>query len=97
MVDLRDDFEWDDNNEEHLARHDVAPFEAEGAVTDPDATARREGADRFGNPRYVYLGRSVDGRVLMVVIDRRGPRRWRIGTARPATARERSAYHRRAR
>jgi hypothetical protein len=28
-------FDWDDANEEHLARHGVTPEEAEEALTDP--------------------------------------------------------------
>lgn len=94
MVGPDDDFEWDDENRNHIARHDVADFEAEEAVTDPDAFGRRRGKDRFGNPRYVYLGQSVDGRVLFVVLDRKGARTWRVATARPAKPRERSVYNR---
>lgn len=94
MIREDDDFEWDDENRDHIALHDVADFEAEEAVTDPDAFGRREGRDRFGNARYVYLGKSMDGRTLFVVLDRKGERRWRVATARPAKPRERSAYNR---
>lgn len=30
----RYEFEWDDDNIEHIARHDVEPWEAEEAVAD---------------------------------------------------------------
>ena len=30
------EFAWDEENEEHISRHDVAPYEAEEAMTDPE-------------------------------------------------------------
>lgn len=97
MISSNDYFEWEDENEDHLARHDVDPYEAEEVVTEPKAIVRREGTDRFGNPRFLYLGKTVDGRILVVVIDRKASQHWRIGTARPAKPGERKAYKRRTR
>lgn len=37
MHDSADEFEWDEDNEEHIAEHDVDPYEAEDAVLDPGA------------------------------------------------------------
>ncbi len=31
-----EEFDWDDNNIEHIARHGVEPWEAEEALLDPD-------------------------------------------------------------
>ena len=90
-----DEFEWDENNEEHIAEHDVDPYEAEDSVLDPDAVLIRRGKDRFGNPRYLCLGKTEDGRMLIVVVDRKGGRRWRVGSARDASPGERKSYRKR--
>jgi uncharacterized DUF497 family protein len=90
-----DEFEWDEENEGHLARHQVDRFEAEEAATDTGAVIRRAGKDRIGNPRYAYIGKTVDGRVLFLVIDRKERQRWRVGTARDATFEEKRSYRRR--
>jgi uncharacterized DUF497 family protein len=88
-----DDFVWDKDNEAKIARkHCVDRYEAEDAARDPDATVRRQGEDRFGNPRYIYVGKTLDGRILFVVVDRKGAHLWRIGTARNATFQEKRAY-----
>lgn len=80
----RDEFEWDEENEDHIADHGVDRFEAEEAATDPAAVVRRVGEDRFGNPRYTYIGQTEDGRILFVVLDRKGRGRFRVGSARDA-------------
>jgi uncharacterized DUF497 family protein len=89
------DFEWDEYNEDHIARHGVDPYEAEEAATDPGAVFRRSGSDRFNNPRYLCLGRTESGRILFLVLDRKWEGRWRVGTARNAVPRERKDYRRR--
>lgn len=48
-----EEFEWDDGNERHIARHGVDLFEVEEAARDPAASVKRVGDDRYGNPRYV--------------------------------------------
>ena len=92
-----DEFEWDEENERHLARHRVDRFEAEEAATDPQVVVRRAGKDRFGNPRYTYIAKTIDGRVLFLVVDRKGQQRWRVGTGRDATLEEKRSYRRRSR
>lgn len=63
----RDEFEWDDDNEGKLAaRHGVDRYEAEEAATDPRASVKRIGADRVGNPEYVLVGKTDDGRILFM-------------------------------
>ena len=56
------EFEWDDNNIEHIARHGVFPDEVEDVAFD-DAPWIRKG--RKGT-RYM-LGYTVPGRYLFVV------------------------------
>ena len=90
-----DGFEWDEENEGYLARHGVDRFEAEEAATDRGAVVRRAGKDRFGSPRYIYLGKTIDGPMLFLVVDRKGQQRWRIGTGRDATFEEKRSYRRR--
>lgn len=67
-----DEFEWDDDNEYHLAKHGVDRYEAEEAATDPAAIVKRVGTDRYGNRRYIYVGKTEDGRILFMVVDRKG-------------------------
>ena len=94
----RDEFEWDDDNEPKLAaRHGVDRYEAEEAATDPKASVKRIGKDRSGNPEYVFVGKTDDGRILfMIGVLKRG-RTWRIGSARDAEFLEKRAYRKRSR
>jgi len=90
-----DDFEWDKDNEAHIAEHDVDPYEATEAIRDRSAIIWRAGKDKFGNPRYLCIGKSKDGRILFLVVDRKAERRWRVGSARTAGPRARKAYRKR--
>jgi uncharacterized DUF497 family protein len=69
-------FEWDEHNESHIAEHGVDRYEAEDAATDPAVVIRRIGKDRYDNPRYIYVGKTEDGRILYMVVDRKGQRRF---------------------
>lgn len=95
MISDRDDFEWDENNEGHIADHNVDPYEAEEAATDRGAIIWRDGNDRFGNPRYLCIGKTEDGRILFLVMDRKEGSRWRVGSAREAGPRPRKVYRKR--
>jgi uncharacterized DUF497 family protein len=86
------EFEWDEANEEHIARHGVTPEEAEEALTD----SRRVGAPAYnteGEQRRAYLGATDDGRVLFVVYTRRRSK-LRVVAARDATSAQRRRYRR---
>jgi uncharacterized DUF497 family protein len=89
-----DEFEWDEDNEDHIAKHRVDRYEAEEAATDPAVVVRRVGKDRYGNPRYIYIGKTVDGRILFMVVDHKRRRRFRIGSARDAKFEEKRGYRR---
>jgi uncharacterized DUF497 family protein len=92
----QDEFEWDSDNEEKLAaRHGVDRYEAEEAATDPRASVKRIGTDRFGNPEYIFVGKTDDGRILFMVGVRKRDRVWRIGSARDAKFHEKRAYRKR--
>lgn len=91
----RDEFEWDEDNENHIAEHNIDPYEAQEAATDPGAIIWRQGNDKFGNPRYLCIGKTKDGRIIFLVMDRKQPRQWRIGSARDAKPSARKAYRKR--
>ncbi len=87
------EFDWDDANLEHIARHGVEPGEAEEALTDPSATRAGTYRGPSGERRGSIVGKTEDGRVLFVVFTfRRGA--VRVVTARNADATEKSRYHR---
>ena len=86
------EFEWDDANADHIAAHGVYPDEVEGAYDDPGRTA----LPVYSTPaerRRGFLGATESGRLLAVVITRRGAA-LRVVTARDATERERRCYRR---
>lgn len=56
------EFEWDDNNIEHISRHGVSPDEVEDVAFDDDPWIRK---GRKGT-RYM-LGHTIAGRYLFVV------------------------------
>jgi len=72
------EFEWDDNNIEHLSRHGVSPDEVEDLAFDDDPWIRK---GRKGT-RYM-LGHTIAGRYLFVVYVLRSK-----GIARVITAME---------
>ena len=82
------EYDWDDENAGHIARHGVEPYEAEEAAEDPRRVPASARDGRAG-----AIGMSLDGRLLVVILERRGNGR-RVVTARDATSRERKAYRR---
>jgi hypothetical protein len=66
-------FDWDSANIGHIAEHDVAPEEAEEAVLlDPLEMGFEKSA--AGEDRWTYVGETIEGRFLQVVITVRGER-----------------------
>ena len=76
--------EWDDENIQHIARHNVNPEEVED-VSFGVHLSRREN-DR----RYVLSGQTAAGRYLVVVVEEVGK-----GLFRPITAFEMSESYKR--
>ena len=58
-------FEWDSSNEEHLAQHDVLPYEVEQVFRN-DPQWRRNKRGRAA--QYVMDGRTDSGRSLRVLV-----------------------------
>ena len=80
--------DWDDWNEEHIARHGVTPAEVE------EVTANRPFTTRGRKDRYRLIGQTDAGRLLTVIIAPRDSGAAYVLTARDATREERRAYQR---
>ena len=85
-----DVFDWDEYNSAHIMEHGVSQDEAEDAVLDPRRTYAAA-YDREGEERRAIIGATSAGRVLFVVVTRRGDR-VRVVTARDAIEREKKRY-----
>ena len=84
-------FDWDEHNVGHIVvKHGVDPGEAEEAVLDPGRTPFPAKGKRTG-----IIGMTADGRVLVVILERKSRHKWRVITARDASSNEKRAYRRR--
>ncbi len=81
-------FRWDEENEGHLAKHEVSPKEAEEACRIAPKVRR----GKCG--RYLVLGRTEEGRHLLVVLTYLGNGEVRPVTAREMDGKERALYKR---
>ncbi|MBI2899411.1 MAG: BrnT family toxin [Planctomycetes bacterium] len=81
-------FDWDEANEEHIARHGVTPGEAE------EVFLRRMLVTRSRRGRYLVLGQSGAGRHLSVIVERRSGGLVRVVTVRDMSDAERRLYAR---
>ena len=79
---------WDKANTEHVARHQVSPEEV-GQACRIQPKVRR---GRCG--RYLVLGRTAEGRYLLVVLVYLGRGEARPITVRDMDAKERAIYRR---
>lgn len=83
-------FEWDEYNSAHIEEHGLAPEDVEEALLDP----RRLGVSAYnvvGEERRGTLGTTGTGRILFVVVTRRGDA-VRVVTARDANDWEKRRY-----
>jgi uncharacterized protein len=71
------EFEWDDDNVEHLARHGITPDEVE-ELFDGLTVRRRGGTD--ARDRVRVLGRTAAGRYLALIVQQKSH-----GVIRPFT------------
>ena len=85
------EFEWDDNNIEHIARHGVFPDEVEDVAFDDDPWIRK---GRKGT-RYM-LGYTVAGRYLFVVYVLKGKGIARVITSMDMDDKTKKLYKKRA-
>lgn len=85
-------FEWDPlKAADNFRKHGVSFGEAATVFGDPVGREQPDELHSVGDLRYVCLGRSYLGRLLVVAYTERG-RRIRIISARPATPRESRDY-----
>jgi len=84
--------EWDpDKAESNFAKHGVSFDEAATSLLDPMALAI-EDADAQGEPRWVLVGISTQGRLLTIVYTLRGEACIRLISARKSTRKEARYY-----
>ena len=72
------EFDWDEANIGHVARHKVLPDEAEQVIVNVPLDLGSDITD--GEERYFNLGATMQGRVLLVVTT------WRADRVRVVTA-----------
>jgi hypothetical protein len=85
-------FEWDANKARaNLAKHTVSFPEATTVFGDPVSVTIPDPAHSQTEYRFIILGRSHSGRILVVVHTERGDN-IRVISARPASRRERKQY-----
>ena len=85
-------FDWDQANIEHIARHNLIPEEVEEALLDRQKIGT-SAYQQKNEQRWAALGKSYNGRVLFVVFTRRNGF-IRVITARDATPKEKRRYRR---
>lgn len=64
------EFEWDEGNIDHVARHDLTTAEAQEAILDPNAIMLEIQFEE--EERTKAVGRTNRGRILVVVFTFRG-------------------------
>ena len=83
------EFVWDEENIDHLGRHGVHPEEVEEACYHRPYVLKGKGRS------YLILGRTNDGRYLLVVLRYQGKGLARTVTARDMTEAEKRFYQKR--
>lgn len=92
-MDLR--FEWDEAKAAaNLTKHGVSFDEAQTVFGDPDTLTRFDDQHSAIEERFIDVGMSSSGRILVVVYTENSAR-IRIISCRRATAKERRQYERR--
>jgi uncharacterized protein len=85
-------FEWDPNKARlNVKRHGISFDEASTAFRDPLSHTISDPLHSENEKRFVLIGRSVKGRLLVIVHTEKGDR-IRIISARLATSKERFRY-----
>ena len=85
------ELQWDDENIEHIAQHNVNPQEVE------DVCFGIHISKREGGQRYILSGQSAGGMYLNVVLERVGKRLFRPVTAFEMSEKYKRRYRKRLR
>ncbi len=88
------DFQWDDENLDHIAIHGVEWYEAEDALLKPKSLKFGAHPAPNGEPRDGVLSKTEQGRLLVIIFTIRNGF-LRIVTAREANASEKKSFKRR--
>ena len=84
------EFDWDDNNIEHIARHGISPGDVEDVAFDDDPWIKR------GKKKTRYmLGYTIGGRYLFIVYVLKGQGIARVITAMDMDDKTRRLYKKR--
>jgi uncharacterized protein len=83
------DFDWDEQNVDHLARHGVEPDEAESVLDDTPLILHTE------DDKYLAYGQTDAGRYLLVVFVRKSASLIRVISACDMTEAEKKKHRRR--
>ena len=83
------DFEWDEQNMDHIARHGVEPDEAESLLDGVPLILRTE------DGKYLAYGQTDEGRYLLVGFVRKSAALIRVISARDMTDGEKKRHRRR--
>ncbi len=88
------EFEWDDTkNHANIRKHGVS-FETARRIFERSHLTRLDGRKDYGEDRYIGVG-AVDGVAVIVVAHTEREGRIRVISARPASRKERQAWHER--
>ncbi len=85
-------FEWDDTkNRANISKHGVS-FEIAQRIFEGPHLTRSDTRRNYGEDRYISVG-EVDGMAVVVVAHTGRESRTRLISARPASRKERQAWH----
>lgn len=88
------EFEWDDDNEEHIAeRHNLTPDELEKAFADPRAISG-DAYNYKGEKRFGLIGATPSGRLMYIIYTKRRGK-IRIMTVKETNKAQKRRYNRR--
>ena len=86
------EFEWDETkNRANIRKHGVS-FMTASRIFEKLVLTRRDDRKRYGEDRYISVG-EVDGVAVIVVAHTDRGDRTRLISARPASRKERQAWH----
>ena len=89
---MQPQYEWDeDKASTNLSKHQVSFQEGATVFNDPLVATKLDPDHSRDEQRYIAIGRSVRGRILVVVFTERGDK-IRLISSRKATPRERKFY-----
>ena len=74
------ELDWDETNIEHIAQHQIEPWEVEEALVDPKRI-KLKSYNVMNEKRQGFIGKTEDRRILAIILTQRN-NKIRIVTAR---------------